>query len=265
VPRLFRSREERDDDEDLIVTGYVHADRSMTWIVHRPPWLRVLWLKLKWRLLNWLALHMELDERSDTMEVTPEQMNAMMAAMAALTAALQAKSAPAQTSAQIDAMAGGTTLTSSVVQGMEVDAVVQPGTPGTVMLPTTGNVLSLPYKDKEGIMSYAVRVSAQCGCDPTKAIGMMGSLIYAQGPIYFPDGSAHADWPTVVDAFFNHDAYFPQSAAQRSANQAAWVAVGQGIAQQGAAPAPASVGGNGAAAAPAPAPVAGLAPGETAL
>jgi hypothetical protein len=84
-----------------------------------------------------------------------------------------------------------------------VDNKVPPGTPGTVTMPVTGHVLSIPDPLSEGLIAYAVRVAEQCG-KPSH-----GGLIIPAGPVTFNDGTLHADWPTMVDCFFNRDLYFP--------------------------------------------------------
>jgi hypothetical protein len=99
-----------------------------------------------------------------------------------------------------------------------VEKIVPSGAPGTVTLPLTGHVLSLPRPDLgEALIGYAERVYKQCGAD---SLANLGGLILSQsvpavcGPA---TGDPVKDYPVVVDAYYNHAAYL--TAAQAAYEQ----------------------------------------------
>jgi hypothetical protein len=117
--------------------------------------------------------------------------------------------------------------------GQQIDDVVPEGTPGTVVLPVTGHVLSVPRASVdvhgnwtgvgEGIMGYAVRVCKQAGVTVQEAINEEGALQVAC-PAARPPLSGVAAWPQQVDEFFNRAAYNPVDPHVAAENAAEWQA-----------------------------------------
>lgn len=98
-----------------------------------------------------------------------------------------------------------------------VDAIVPAGTAGTVTLPKTGHVLSLPQPAAgELLMGYALRVCAQAMGDYKTVAGLLiaQSALHSFGPT--PDA-----WPAMVDEYFNTRAYMTADELSRQDNAAA--------------------------------------------
>jgi hypothetical protein len=116
------------------------------------------------------------------------------------------KLAPVATPTQITYSAGPS--------GWRVDDVVPSGTPGTVTLPKTGHVLSLPQPNPadpphgEMFIGYVARVHKQCG-DPTFPQGL-GSLFLGVGHLFDPArpwDAAGTYWPEAADKYYNQLVY----------------------------------------------------------
>ena len=118
------------------------------------------------------------------------------------------KLAPVTTPTQITYTAGPS--------GWRVDDVVPSGTPGTVTLPKTGHVLSLPQPSPdptnpgkgEMLMGYIARVHKQCG-EPTFPQGL-GSLFLGTEGLFAPGrpwDAAGTYWPEAADKYYNRLAY----------------------------------------------------------
>lgn len=102
---------------------------------------------------------------------------------------------------------------------IRVDSVVPAGTPGTVTMPVTGHVLSLP---KSGVgelfMGYCERVCQQATNGQfEKFIGSVAALLIGGGVGATADA---ASWPEAADRFFNLRAYMTPE--ERAAADAAW-------------------------------------------
>ena len=93
----------------------------------------------------------------------------------------------------------------------QIDPVAKAGDPGTVTLPVTGHVLSVPKPEAgETITGYYVRVSKQTGGLPSDAF----ALAQAGNTPYGLDVTNPANWPTICDELANRVAYMtPQQKA----------------------------------------------------
>jgi hypothetical protein len=111
-----------------------------------------------------------------------------------------------------------------LASGVRVDPVVPSGTPGTVTLPKTGHVLSLPQVPAENFMGYCTRVVDQCsGNEATLGalLGGMSDFLFPQG--FNPDGTG---WPEGADKFYNVRAYMtPEEVARDAGLKAQWDAL----------------------------------------
>lgn len=115
--------------------------------------------------------------------------------------------------------------------GNRIDNVAPTGTPGTVTLPVTGHVLSLPQPrlDAQGkliqggemLVGYTLRVGVQCGATLQKAIDMHGAIAYMESGLK-TYGPTPAYWPMEVDEFYNREAYNPVSDADKAAQAKQW-------------------------------------------
>jgi hypothetical protein len=93
--------------------------------------------------------------------------------------------------------------------GNRVDNIVAPGTRGTVTLPLTGHVLSLPQIGEENLTGYVNRTRAQCGHPGAWDVGAFtagggGTYAASQFGGFKADGS---NWPRIADWLFNRSAY----------------------------------------------------------
>lgn len=111
-----------------------------------------------------------------------------------------------------------------LASGVRVDPVAPSGTPGTVTLPKTGHVLSLPQVPAENFMGYCTRVVDQCsGNEATLGalLGGMSDFLFPQG--FNPDGTG---WPEGADKFYNVRAYMtPEEVARDAGLKAQWDAL----------------------------------------
>jgi hypothetical protein len=105
----------------------------------------------------------------------------------------------------------------------QIDPIVPPGTPGTVTLPQTGHVLSVPRPDLgEMFVGYCTRVSAQCGGnkDTVGALFSFGDAVFSKSGGYKADGT---NWPVTADRFFSPILYLTDAEkAQTAAGMAEW-------------------------------------------
>jgi hypothetical protein len=137
--------------------------------------------------------------------------------------------------------------------GQRVDKVAAPGTPGTIQLPLTKHVLSLPQATvdekgnwdghSEGLMGYSIRVAPQTGISVQDALNKEGALILFQQSLAAnaPDKNSGnpKNWPVMIDAYNNDAIYHPVDPAAQAAIKAQWDAVYAEMAKPaGAQPAP---------------------------
>jgi hypothetical protein len=112
-----------------------------------------------------------------------------------------------------------------------VDPIVPTGTEGTVTLPKTGHVLSLPQPLLEGLASYIWRVRVQCGAADSADI--RGALMFNVSALSDRFGGYKADgsnWPETADFTFNPNAYYSaEEKAKIDAAKAAWDAAREKI------------------------------------
>lgn len=125
------------------------------------------------------------------------------------------------------------------IGGRRIDDMVPKDTPGTVYLPRTGHVLSLPqpgpvYGEGEMWAGYGNRVHRQCGAPPGD---YTGALIYGGDGQFRSVGGFKADgsnWAECADRFYNPAAYLTEEekalaalAKQREAEHApgTWAAM----------------------------------------
>jgi hypothetical protein len=105
--------------------------------------------------------------------------------------------------------------------GFRVDPVVPTGTYGTVTLPKTGHVLSVPRLDlQETFVGYCIRVLDQAtdGKGDEYKNGLGG--LFLGYPGVNPDGS---NWPERADAYFNIKAYMtPEQKEQEARSAQQW-------------------------------------------
>jgi len=96
--------------------------------------------------------------------------------------------------------------------GWRIDDVMPKGTGGTVTVPVTGHVISLPqpgktYGDGEMFIGYCQRVHLQCGSPDANSVG---ALFMGTGHLFQDRGGFKGDgsnWPEAADQFFNGAAY----------------------------------------------------------
>lgn len=112
-------------------------------------------------------------------------------------------------------------VTHQIIGGRRIDDIVPPGTPGTVLLPKTGHVLSLPqpgpvYGEAEMWAGYVNRVQLQCGGEPgdyTARMWQAGDAMFKDLGGFKTDGS---NWAVRADQYFNPLAYAtPEELAAR--------------------------------------------------
>lgn len=105
------------------------------------------------------------------------------------------------------------------MSGIRVDDVVAAGTPGTVELPVTGHVLSLPMAGSgELFFGYVERVCNQAtNGQADKYIGSVAAIRIASN---LGDTDDIRTWPEAADRFFNQVAYL--TPAEKAAHDAAW-------------------------------------------
>jgi len=173
---------------------------------------------------------------------TPEPVAPAVDPAAARIAAIEAELAAAKAAlkpapvAPAPVMAPRGPTYSQDAAGYRVDDVALPGTPGTVTLPVTGHVVSLPQPNAqhpergEMLMGYIMRVYKQCGGKESDR--------FAVGPLSLPkspDGVHHPDgtyWPEMADRFYNPVAYMTPDQREEAAKQAQqWAYVNQKLAE----------------------------------
>lgn len=107
------------------------------------------------------------------------------------------------------------------VGGRRIDDIVPKDTPGTVYLPKTGHVLSLPqpgpvYGEGEMWAGYGNRVQRQCGGTPGDHTGVFmyaGDAVFRDLGGFKTDGS---NWAQAADRWYNPIAYAsPEDLAAR--------------------------------------------------
>ncbi len=113
-------------------------------------------------------------------------------------------------------------VTFTRVEGRRLDDVMPAGTPGTITLPVTGHVLSVPQASiGELLLGYAIRVSKQAGVELQTAINMNGALALFQSALK-SSGPTPDSWPAMADEFYNREAYNPVSDADKAAQAKQW-------------------------------------------
>lgn len=126
-------------------------------------------------------------------------------------------------------------ITFKVVGNTRVDDVMPAGTPGTMTMPITGHVLSLPTSavaadgtwlgtpgSGEGLIGYCERVCRQCGWDDAVAGIAQAGGIQALGSQLPAAGRTVASWPAMADNWYNLAKYSKLSTAEQAAIQASW-------------------------------------------
>lgn len=136
--------------------------------------------------------------------------------------------------------------------GMRVDLPAAPGTPGTVILPVTGHVVSLPMDEQGELgMGYLNRVHRQVGDLKDEHVGSIASMVIlgwsaAAQTLGVLHKAPKEQYPIVADYLLNTEAYITASmtaeqraahAAQQAANQRDWEEATRRMAA-GAAPTP---------------------------